>query len=125
MAKSYNPQQSPPPNKEQIPQQDPQKQQPDGLIPFELSPQVGFNIEDIIFNPNNEVALLYPPHLNSKYFKALKKNQLEGPSFTNHMLDIYKANAPMAFKAPKPSSKAEKKVTQCTKPGATSRRRKK
>ncbi|GJT82903.1 hypothetical protein Tco_1057245 [Tanacetum coccineum] len=71
MAESSNPQQSPPPNQEQIPQQDPQEQQPEIPTPFEPAPQVGFNIEDIIFNCNNEVALLYPPHNNSNYFKVV------------------------------------------------------
>ncbi|GJY92783.1 hypothetical protein Tco_0508565 [Tanacetum coccineum] len=41
------------------------------------------------------------------------------------MLAICKAKDPVAFKAPKTSSKAEKKVTQGTKPGAKSGRRKK
>ncbi|GJR68897.1 hypothetical protein Tco_0014962 [Tanacetum coccineum] len=41
------------------------------------------------------------------------------------MLAICKADEPVAFKAPKTSSKAEKKDTQDTKPGAKSRRRKK
>ncbi|GJX52981.1 retrovirus-related pol polyprotein from transposon TNT 1-94, partial [Tanacetum coccineum] len=51
---------------------------------------------------------------------ALKKNQPEGSPFTKQMLDICKADALVAFKLPKSSSKAEKKVTQGTKPGATS-----
>nr|GFA41830.1 hypothetical protein [Tanacetum cinerariifolium] len=45
-------------NQEQIPQQqDPQDQpeRPASSIPYELAKQVGFNIEDIIFNPNNKV----------------------------------------------------------------------
>ncbi|GJR04214.1 zf-CCHC domain-containing protein [Tanacetum coccineum] len=40
-------------------------------IPFEPATQVGFDIEEIIFNPNKEVALLYPPHTNSDYFKVV------------------------------------------------------
>ncbi|GKE61853.1 hypothetical protein Tco_1512220, partial [Tanacetum coccineum] len=40
---------------------------------------------------------------------ALKKNQAEGPSFTAHMLAICNADELVAFKAPKTSSKAEKK----------------
>nr|GEW33626.1 hypothetical protein [Tanacetum cinerariifolium] len=52
---------------------------------------------------------------------ALKDSisQTIGPPFTKHMLDICKANAPVAFKAPKPSLKFEKKVTQCANPRAT------
>nr|GEX64502.1 hypothetical protein [Tanacetum cinerariifolium] len=41
----------------------------------------------------------------------MKKKQPEGPPFTKHILDICKANAPVAFKAPKPSSKFEKKYS--------------
>ncbi|GJR95111.1 hypothetical protein Tco_0267285 [Tanacetum coccineum] len=40
-------------------------------IPFEPATQVGFDIGEIIFNPNNEVALLYLPHTNSDYFKVV------------------------------------------------------
>ncbi|GJW57823.1 hypothetical protein Tco_0104554 [Tanacetum coccineum] len=48
---------------------------------------------------------------------ALKPNQPKEPPFTNHMLAICKANEHVAFKAPKPSSIAER-VPQGTKPGA-------
>ncbi|GKB17886.1 hypothetical protein Tco_0851809 [Tanacetum coccineum] len=188
MAESSNPPQSPPPNQEPNPQQQDQLERPESPISFDLATQVGFNLEDIIFNDNNEVSLLYPPHINSDYFKvwgdraketlkksclpprvekdfamliwedfyrklnkktrekvvpcpwflsillqhkmegygneeltlnptqvfsvhnwALKKNQPEGPPFTNHMLAICNANAPVAFKALKTSSKDEKK----------------
>nr|GEU54913.1 reverse transcriptase domain-containing protein [Tanacetum cinerariifolium] len=70
MAESSNPQQSPPPNQGQIPQQDPQEQ-PESPILFESAPQVEFDMKDIIFSPNNEVAILHPPHSNSKYFKVV------------------------------------------------------
>nr|GEY67393.1 hypothetical protein [Tanacetum cinerariifolium] len=33
--------------------------------------QVSFNLEDIILNTNNEVALLYPEHTNSDFFKSV------------------------------------------------------
>ncbi|GKB35934.1 hypothetical protein Tco_0880876 [Tanacetum coccineum] len=235
MAESSNPTQIPPQQEQNLQQE----QQPESPTPFEPAPQVGFNIKDIIFNPNNEVALLYPTHTNSKYFTvvsdfiskcclreaftrtpnqykeymsefwgktmgfdqitnkdviilyclangididyarliwediinklnkktrekvvpysrflslllehkmerygndnitlnptqafsvhnwALKKNQAEGPSFIEHMLDICKADKPVEFKAPKTSSKAEKNGTQGTKPGAKSGQRKK
>ncbi|GJX28031.1 hypothetical protein Tco_0236110 [Tanacetum coccineum] len=67
MAGSSNPTQIPP-QQEQNPHP---KQQLESPIPFELAPQDGFDIEDIIFNPNNEVTLLHPLHSNSKYFKVV------------------------------------------------------
>ncbi|GKC02302.1 hypothetical protein Tco_0993912 [Tanacetum coccineum] len=66
MAESSNPTQIPP----QQEQNSQQEQQPESPILFEPAPQVRFDIKDIIFNPNNEVALLRPPHTNSKYFKV-------------------------------------------------------
>ncbi|GJS92195.1 hypothetical protein Tco_0774831 [Tanacetum coccineum] len=39
--------------------------------PFVAAKQVGFNLEDIILNTNNEVALLYPEHNNKDYFKCV------------------------------------------------------
>ncbi|GJX15535.1 hypothetical protein Tco_0216367 [Tanacetum coccineum] len=39
--------------------------------PFVAAKQVGFNLEDIILNTNNEVALLYPEHTNKKTFKCV------------------------------------------------------
>ncbi|GKF11928.1 hypothetical protein Tco_0049854 [Tanacetum coccineum] len=48
---------------------------------------------------------------------ALKPNQPEEPPFIDHMLAICNTNEPVAFKAPKPSSIAER-VPQGTKPGA-------
>ncbi|GJR63698.1 hypothetical protein Tco_1505860 [Tanacetum coccineum] len=50
-------------NQEQNP---PQQQQP-----FVAAKQVGFNLEDIILNTNNEVALLYPEHNNKDHFKCV------------------------------------------------------
>ncbi|GKA00191.1 hypothetical protein Tco_0672741 [Tanacetum coccineum] len=50
-------------NQEQIP---PQQEQP-----FVAAKQVSFNLEDIILNTNNEVALLYPEHNNQEYFKCV------------------------------------------------------
>ncbi|GJV20434.1 hypothetical protein Tco_1369454 [Tanacetum coccineum] len=41
--------------------------------PFVAAKQVSFNLEDIILNTNNEVALLYPEHTNKEYFKYLAK----------------------------------------------------
>nr|GEW06107.1 putative ribonuclease H-like domain-containing protein [Tanacetum cinerariifolium] len=50
------------------------------------------------------------------YKKALNKNQAKGPPFTDHMLAICNAKEPVIFKAPKTSSKDEKKVTQASTP---------
>ncbi|GJS85309.1 hypothetical protein Tco_0751850 [Tanacetum coccineum] len=50
-------------NQEQNP---PQQEQP-----FVAAKQVSFNLEDIILNTNNEVALLYPEHTNKDYFKCV------------------------------------------------------
>ncbi|GJZ28223.1 hypothetical protein Tco_0572870 [Tanacetum coccineum] len=50
-------------NQEQNP---PQQEQP-----FVATKQVGFNLEDIILNTNNEVALLYPEHNNKDHFKCV------------------------------------------------------
>ncbi|GJZ89518.1 hypothetical protein Tco_0661300, partial [Tanacetum coccineum] len=76
----------------------------------------GFDFLSKLNMKSREKVVPYP----SAHNWELKINQPEGPPFTKHMLDICKADAPVAFKAPKPSSKAEKKVTQGTKPGATS-----
>ncbi|GKC78475.1 hypothetical protein Tco_1129249 [Tanacetum coccineum] len=38
---------------------------------FVAAKQVSFNLEDIILNTNNEVALLYPEHTNKEYFKCV------------------------------------------------------
>ncbi|GKB81064.1 hypothetical protein Tco_0947959 [Tanacetum coccineum] len=50
-------------DQEQIPSQQEQ--------PFAAAKQVGFNLEDIILNTNNEVALLYPEHNNKDHFKCV------------------------------------------------------
>ncbi|GJZ70041.1 hypothetical protein Tco_0633591 [Tanacetum coccineum] len=39
--------------------------------PFVAAKQVSFNLEDIILNTNNEVALLYPEHTNKEYYKCV------------------------------------------------------
>ncbi|GJS63917.1 hypothetical protein Tco_0678481 [Tanacetum coccineum] len=50
-------------NQEQNP---PQQEQP-----FVAAKQVSFNLEDIILNTNNEVALLYLEHTNQDFFKCV------------------------------------------------------
>ncbi|GJX35865.1 hypothetical protein Tco_0247422 [Tanacetum coccineum] len=47
-------------------QNPPQQEQP-----FVAAKQVGFNLEDILLNTNNKVALLYPEHNNKDYFKCV------------------------------------------------------
>nr|GEV18381.1 hypothetical protein [Tanacetum cinerariifolium] len=56
--------------------------------------------------------MLNPTQVFSVYNWASKPKQLEGTPFTNHMLAICKADVPMESKAPRTSSKAEKKVSQ-------------
>ncbi|GJV02032.1 hypothetical protein Tco_1335601 [Tanacetum coccineum] len=127
----------------------PQQEMAENPAPFTHAKQVGFNLEDVILNTKNEVALLYPEHSNKEVFLsnaldnskrmkdgygdgdvtihptqifsvnnwALKSNQPEGPPFTDHMMAICNAEKPVAFKAPKPSSNAER-IPQDTKPEA-------
>ncbi|GJW80376.1 hypothetical protein Tco_0144351 [Tanacetum coccineum] len=79
----------------------------------------------------NDNVTLNPTQIFSVHNWELKKNQPEGPPFTpsppfsSLMLAICNADEPVAFKAPITSSKAEKKVSQGTKPGAKSERKKK
>ncbi|GKD04174.1 hypothetical protein Tco_1179148 [Tanacetum coccineum] len=44
---------------------------PESPNPFLLADQVEFIFEEIAFTTNNEVALLYPSHLNSDYFREV------------------------------------------------------
>ncbi|GKA30062.1 hypothetical protein Tco_0716307 [Tanacetum coccineum] len=60
---------------------------------------------------------IYPTQVFSVDNWALKPNQPEEPPFTDHMLAICAADTPVVFKAPKPSSNAER-VPQGIKPGA-------
>ncbi|GJT73852.1 hypothetical protein Tco_1033138 [Tanacetum coccineum] len=68
---------------------------------------------------------IIPTQIFSVNNLILKKGQHEGPSFTAHMLAIYKEDAPVAFQAPKTSSHIEKKDSQGSEPGAKIRRRRK
>nr|GEU78197.1 ribonuclease H-like domain-containing protein [Tanacetum cinerariifolium] len=71
-------------NQEQNP---PQQEQP-----FVAAKQVGFTLKEIILNPNNEVALLYPKHIIKDHFKCvsnfISKCCLRKP-FTKY-LNMYK-----------------------------------
>ncbi|GJQ93343.1 hypothetical protein Tco_0004482 [Tanacetum coccineum] len=44
---------------------------PESLNPFLLTDQVEFSFDEISLTTNNEVALLYPSHSNSKYFEIV------------------------------------------------------
>ncbi|GJY62432.1 hypothetical protein Tco_0463089 [Tanacetum coccineum] len=102
-------------NQEQIPPQQDQPERPESPIPFAPAKQVGFNLEDIIFNPNNERKepayrggdiTTNPTQIFSANNLALKLNQPEGPPFTDHMLAICSADEPvfgLGYK-PKPAS---------------------
>nr|GEX54763.1 hypothetical protein [Tanacetum cinerariifolium] len=61
---------------------------------------------------------LNPTQVFNVHNWTLKKNQPEGPPFTDHMLSICKAKKHGLIKAPKTSSKDEKNVPKGTKPGA-------
>ncbi|GJZ87431.1 hypothetical protein Tco_0659041 [Tanacetum coccineum] len=47
-----------------------EKNPPQQEQPFVAAKQVVFNLEDILLNTNNKVALLYPEHNNKDYFKC-------------------------------------------------------
>nr|GEV12683.1 hypothetical protein [Tanacetum cinerariifolium] len=66
---------------------------------------------------------LYPTQVFSVNNWALKPNQPKESLFTNHMLAIYSVTKLLVFKAPKPSSDAER-VSQGTTPGAKPRHKK-
>ncbi|GKC30535.1 hypothetical protein Tco_1037829 [Tanacetum coccineum] len=68
----------------------------------------GYGNDDVTLNPTQIFSVLN---------WALKKNQPEGPHFTTHILAICNAAEPVAFKAPKTSSKDEK----ATKGGSSSK----
>ncbi|GJV25668.1 hypothetical protein Tco_1378363 [Tanacetum coccineum] len=61
----------------------------------------GYGNDDVTLNPTQIFSVLN---------WALKKNQHEGPHFTTHILAICNAAEPVAFKAPKTSSKDEKVI---------------
>nr|GEZ36185.1 hypothetical protein [Tanacetum cinerariifolium] len=46
----------------------PQQQMAKNPVPFTHAKQVGFKLEDVILNSNNEVALLYPEHSNKEEY---------------------------------------------------------
>nr|GFC31221.1 hypothetical protein [Tanacetum cinerariifolium] len=61
----------------------PQQQMAKNPVPFTHAKQVGFKIEDVILNSNNEVALLYPEHSN-------KEEYLSKFWYSTKALDNYK-----------------------------------
>ncbi|GJT02599.1 hypothetical protein Tco_0823768 [Tanacetum coccineum] len=57
---------------ELIPKEEPDTQdRPNSPNPFLLVDQVEFTFDEITFNTNNEVTLLYPSHSQSEYFKVV------------------------------------------------------
>ncbi|GJT65958.1 hypothetical protein Tco_1017438 [Tanacetum coccineum] len=71
----------------------------------------GYGTDEVNFNPTQIFSI---------HNWGLKKNQPEGPPFTDHMLAICNADKPMEFKAPKTTFKTEKKDPKGKKPGAKS-----
>ncbi|GJZ41266.1 hypothetical protein Tco_0588152 [Tanacetum coccineum] len=60
---------------ELIPKEEPDTQpqiRPESPNPFLPTLQDEFNFDEITFNTNNEVSLLYPSHLQSEYFQGIK-----------------------------------------------------
>ncbi|GJU09600.1 hypothetical protein Tco_1131996 [Tanacetum coccineum] len=72
----------------------------------------------------SENVTLNPTQVFSVHNWTLKKNQPEGPPFTDHMLAICKADVPVEHKAPNTSSYTRKKDSKGKKPGAKSGHRK-
>ncbi|GJX10541.1 hypothetical protein Tco_0200400 [Tanacetum coccineum] len=66
MAESSNQEQIPPQHESSI-QQD-QPNEPKSPVPLDPATQVDFNLDEITFKSNNEVALLYPEHPNKEHF---------------------------------------------------------
>ncbi|GJY83745.1 hypothetical protein Tco_0497121 [Tanacetum coccineum] len=64
----------------------------------------------------SENITLNPTQVFSVHNWTLKKNQPEVPPFTDHILAIFKVEKPGPLKAPKTSSKDEKKVPKGTNP---------
>nr|GEU57146.1 hypothetical protein [Tanacetum cinerariifolium] len=67
----------------------------------------GYGNDNVTFNPTQNFSV---------HNWALKKNQPEGPPFTPYMLAICNVYEPLAFKAPKTSSKDEKKESNRSQP---------
>ncbi|GJS83255.1 hypothetical protein Tco_0749796 [Tanacetum coccineum] len=105
---------------------------PESLNPFLPADQVEFIFEEIAFTTNNEVALLYPSHLNSEYFKEVStptggiRGDIGINTFRNALRAHYlpHLNVPVDRKAPKHSSQIEE-VPQGKNPGAKSGLRRK
>ncbi|GKA00361.1 hypothetical protein Tco_0672911 [Tanacetum coccineum] len=75
----------------------PQQEMAENPAPFTHAKQVGFNLEDVILNTKNEVALLYPEHSNKEVFlsNALDNSKV---SFTIPTGGIYKVLGVNTFK---------------------------
>ncbi|GJR55877.1 hypothetical protein Tco_1406398 [Tanacetum coccineum] len=71
MAESSNPTQIPSPPDVTSKEDPVTLDRPESPNPFLHADQVEFNFDRITFTTNNEVALLYPEHQNSKYFQIV------------------------------------------------------
>ncbi|GJU73562.1 hypothetical protein Tco_1264967 [Tanacetum coccineum] len=71
MAESSNPTQIPSPPDVTSKEDPVTLDRPESPNPFLHADQVEFNFDRITFTSNNEVALLYPEHQNSKYFQIV------------------------------------------------------
>ncbi|GJT57289.1 retrovirus-related pol polyprotein from transposon TNT 1-94 [Tanacetum coccineum] len=81
-------------------------------------------LEHKIKRCGNDNVTLNPTQVFSVHNWALKKNQREGPPFTDHMLAICNADVPVEHKAPNTSSYTRKKDSKGKKLGAKSGHRK-
>ncbi|GJV97763.1 hypothetical protein Tco_1549340 [Tanacetum coccineum] len=75
----------------------------------------GYGFENVTLNPTQVFSV---------HNWTLKKNQPEGPPFTDYMLAICKVDVTVEHKAPNTSSYTRKKDSKGKKPGAKSRHRK-
>nr|GEU30467.1 hypothetical protein [Tanacetum cinerariifolium] len=101
-------QQEPIPQQEPNPQQQDQPYEPESPIAFEPTTQVSFHIDNIIFNENNEVSLLYPPQTKDlpHEIQAISDNldiQVRGQTITQWFPTIGYGEALTAKETPKKS----------------------
>ncbi|GJZ70290.1 hypothetical protein Tco_0633840 [Tanacetum coccineum] len=63
-------------------------------VPFTHAKQVGFNLEDVILNTNNKVALFYPEHSNKEAFlsKSLDNSKVSFSIPTGGIYGVLRLN---------------------------------
>ncbi|GJZ66921.1 hypothetical protein Tco_0630161 [Tanacetum coccineum] len=63
-------------------------------VPFTHAKQVGFNLEDVILNTNNKVALFYPEHSNKEVFlsKSLDNSKVSFSIPTGRNYEVLRLN---------------------------------